>query len=323
MLFRSASSSFSRHVICSIRNKACACRAEEVNIAWVKNITLFDNLIECGDSLGVLLVPQINLSKKCIGSTLRYLTYLCARSLFLDAGMNDFVPKPIDVKDLITKVKKWLPDDKIMENDGTEADPGSEYGTDENWIRCEGLDVETAVRALGSTALYDKIASEYYRSGAEKHDGIMAAYANEDWNDYTIRVHALKSSSRQIGAMELGSMAETMEKAGKAGDIDAIRAGNSQTMVKFLKLLSDLSEYYGVEEDDSDKSPIEAEVLGGMLDELAAACDDLDMDGMESVSDRLKQYSYDEDVRPVIDDLLKAIGDMDTDACMEIADKLR
>ena len=246
-----------------------------------------------------------------------------ARSLFIEAGMNDFVPKPIDVKDLITKVKKWLPEDKIIENDGTEAEISTDPGTDENWIRCEGLDTEAAVRALGSTVLYDKIASEYYRSGEDKYNGIMNAYANEDWTDYTIRVHALKSSSRQIGAMELGSMAEALEKAGKADDYDTIRANNAAAMEVFQKLLDDLSAYYGAEEDDSDKPRIERDTLNGLLDELMSACDDLDMDGMESVSDSLKGYSYDEDMKPFIDDLQKAISDMDTDVCAELAEKLR
>ncbi|MBR5337061.1 MAG: response regulator [Lachnospiraceae bacterium] len=36
-----------------------------------------------------------------------------ARKLFFEAGMNDFVAKPVDVKDLVSKIRKWLPEEKI------------------------------------------------------------------------------------------------------------------------------------------------------------------------------------------------------------------
>ena len=78
-------------------------------------------------------------------------------------------------------------------------------------------------RELCQSSIHKKIVEEYYRSGKTKYDGIRTAYDTEDWADYTIRVHALKSSSRQIGALGLGDMAEELEKAGKASDIDTIR----------------------------------------------------------------------------------------------------
>ena len=80
-----------------------------------------------------------------------------------------------------------------------------------------GLDSVSAINSLGSADLYEKIVGEYYRGGREKYELIQKAFSNEDWEDYTIRVHALKSSSRQIGAMELGELAQEMEFAGKSG----------------------------------------------------------------------------------------------------------
>lgn len=50
------------------------------------------------------------------------------QKVFLAEGMNDFVAKPIEVRVLIQKVKKWLPPEKIIKNrmvignDGTEND---------------------------------------------------------------------------------------------------------------------------------------------------------------------------------------------------------
>lgn len=246
-----------------------------------------------------------------------------AKKLFKSAGMNDFVAKPIDIKDLAEKIKKWLPEEKIKPLDPGAASVKEADVPDAGKVEYE-LDTSAALKALGAVPLYDKILKEYYRSGQDKYDGIKNAYESKDISDYTIRVHALKSSSRQIGAMALGDMAEELEKAGKASDTETIDAKTGAVLDEFKKLLGALSGYYGVEDeaDDVDKPPAEKEVLLALTKELEAACDDLDMDVMESVSERLAGFSYDDELRPVIESLQKAIGEMDTEECTHIISRV-
>ncbi|MBR6329790.1 MAG: response regulator [Lachnospiraceae bacterium] len=246
-----------------------------------------------------------------------------ARRLFAEAGMNDFVAKPIDVKTLITAVKKWLPPEKIVEGEAVE--PVQADTAEEVKAKIDGLDTATALKALGSVALYDKIAEEYYSSGADKLADITDAFTKKDWKDYTIKVHALKSSSRQIGAMELGDMAEALEKAGKADDIDTILSDHERTMEVYRDLLEKLSAFYGSDEGPgaADKPLIDHETLMSLMDELENTCNDLDIDGMEGVGNWLKTYSYPDDIKAHIEPLLKAIRDIDTEECLRIANILR
>ncbi|MCR5702723.1 MAG: response regulator [Lachnospiraceae bacterium] len=244
-----------------------------------------------------------------------------AKKLFAESGMDDFVAKPIDVRVLISTIKKWLPQEKIIESDGTEEEKDDNSSSA---IRCEGLDVESAVHALGSESLYNKIAGEYYRSGSNKYNEIKTAFDNEDWDTYTINVHALKSSSRQIGAMELGNLAEALEKAGKSGDIETIKSDTDTALSVFNELLDNLSMYFDDNNDDAkDKQPIDKETLLVLMDELENACDNLDMDGMEDVDARLKAYSYEGETKENIEALSKAIADIDTDECMGLIGKIR
>jgi CheY-like chemotaxis protein len=248
-----------------------------------------------------------------------------AKRLFKNAGMNDFVAKPVDIKDLATKIKKWLPEDKIIPVDPDAAEDAAADAQVEvpaaQKVKYSGFDTETALRSLGSIALYDKILEEYYRSGRDKFEGIRQAYASEDWADYTIRVHALKSSSRQIGALGLGDMAEELEKAGKASDLDTIKAKTADTLQEYSAFLEALGGYYGTAgspEDEADKPLIDPDTLRELMDELKQACDDLDMDLMESVSERLAGYNYDDEKKSVIDELQQAISSMDTEKCEEL-----
>ncbi len=248
-----------------------------------------------------------------------------ARRLFESAGMNDFVAKPVDLKSLVTTVRKWLPADKIKEDKEialTESgvkDP--EYMVR---LRSDMLDVDTAVEVLGSAQLYDRIVEEYYKTGEDKLNSIRTAYTNEDWKDYTIRVHSLKSTSRQIGAMKLGDMAEELEKAGNALDIDKIRSQTDELLNAYSQLLIELSETYATEAaDDADKPLISREELDAILDDLWKACDELDMDSMERVSNKFKKYSYEGELGGFIEDIYKAVNDIDTERCTGIITAIR
>ena len=137
-------------------------------------------------------------------------------------------------------------------------------------------------------------------------------------------MHALKSSSRQIGAPELGDMAADLEKAGKEKDLDTIFQNTGKLLRTYEALLETLSQYFHEEEVDESSLPaITGEALSAMLDRLVACCDDLDMDGMEAVKDEMKKYSYSEEANEAVHKLYDAIDNMDIDGCMELIDQLR
>ncbi|MBR6237626.1 MAG: response regulator [Lachnospiraceae bacterium] len=255
------------------------------------------------------------------------------KDMFISEGMNDFVGKPIEVKTLMSTVRRWIPADKIIESSsaasltGTTDSAGfrSVLLNDKNIVEYACLDYETAIEVLGNVALYNRIVEDYYRSGADKAKALDAAYKTEDWQDYTIKVHALKSSSRQIGAMELGDMAERLEKAGHEDDLDTINENHAGLMEKFDILLGKLSGYFTDKSDEITPDTAEqadAAVLKELSDRLYAACDELDMDGMEAVKNRMKEYRYPEAVEDIVKQLYKAIDNVDTDECIRLMDRI-
>ena len=242
-----------------------------------------------------------------------------ARFQFEEAGMNDFVAKPVDVRIITEKVKKWLPKEKIIEGDEV-VQP--DKATDTR-IKIDVLDTDAAIRGLGSVELFEKIAAEYYVSGPDKMDDIMTAFEEKDWPNYTIRVHALKSSSRQIGATDLGRMAEELEMAGKTENIDVIMEKTDGVMSAFQYVLDQLEPYFKTEEKEHEDRPmIDKQTLTGLMEELATACDELDSDTMESVGEKLDEYEYDGTLGGYIKDLQKGIREIDTDVCLEIIEKI-
>lgn len=61
----------------------------------------------------------------------------------------------------------------------------------------------------------------------------MQAMENGDIRSYTIEVHSLKSTSRQIGADHLSGLAARLEKAGNYNDAEFIRANTDELIVQY------------------------------------------------------------------------------------------
>ena len=53
---------------------------------------------------------------------------------------------------------------------------------------------------------------------------INGAFEKKDWDNYRIKVHGLKSNSRLVGGMDLGSLAEKCEHAARDKDEATIMA---------------------------------------------------------------------------------------------------
>ncbi len=105
---------------------------------------------------------------------------------------------------------------------------------DDSW--CEGLtglDIEKGLENSGTMDLYKTVLKMFYESIPEKTRELEELFNDENWNDYIIKVHALKASARIVGATELGISAEAMEFAAKSGDRSYIRANHADLMSEY------------------------------------------------------------------------------------------
>ena len=75
----------------------------------------------------------------------------------------------------------------------------------------------------------------------QKYDSIEDAYQREDWENYRILVHSLKSTSLSIGATHISDQAKALEMAAKESDIGYIREHHGSVMENYRKLLLDLN----------------------------------------------------------------------------------
>ena len=250
-------------------------------------------------------VPIIALTANAVNGT---------KEKFCAEGMNDFVAKPIELRVLISKVKRWLPKEKIQKIHTKKTTGKTEVQTED--IVIGDLDTAYAIKSLGNEQLFRTVLKEYYRVIEKKVNLIKSLEEQEDWPAYTIEVHALKSSSKQIGAMSLSDKAAAMENAGNAKDGEMIHKCTDEMLEQYSGYLSVLQPFCEEEEEtDSQKEAASDDVLYKYFEEMQAAIEDLDMDRMEEVIRKMSEFSYKGRQQELFSQLKDAVAEIDVDAC--------
>lgn len=187
----------------------------------------------------------------------------------------------------------------------------------------ECLDGESAIKNSGSEETFKSVLQIFYDSADQKESEIKEFYESEDWENYTIKVHALKSSSRLIGAMELGREAESLEMAGKSSDIEYIRANNDRVM-KMLESLKDALKGVcgGDETSEGDQGPLAEDfMMEGFFDMVREAAQNFDYDGIENAFSELEGYRIPEKDKELFNTIREGFDIIDYDSILNALDK--
>ena len=238
------------------------------------------------------------------------------QQMFQEEGLNDFVPKPMELNVLVNAVRKWLPKEKMQMRRGEILDVKPQTVERAKLPQIGDLDIQAAYAKLGSEKLFWSVLKEYYRVIGKKCALIQKYWEQHDRKSYTVEVHALKSASRQIGAMRLADAAERLEAAGNAGDDAMIDAQTGALLEKYRSYRDILAPWCAEQEkkEHSDKL-IPDEELHRALDEMQEAVGELDMDAIEAVLERLLQYQFGEEEKVLLERLQEAAADFDAECC--------
>ena len=184
------------------------------------------------------------------------------------------------------------------------------------------MDTGAALKLLGTEKLFWAVLKDYYQVIPRKAKLIKELEQKEDWKAYTIEVHALKSSSKQIGALELSEKALRMEKAGNEQNAELIHRCTDEMLQQYVRFIDILKPYFPEEKKDTETNKeISADELQGFFEQIRAAMEDLDMDTALDIFNDMAELSYKEDEEALFEMLGEAVADYDVDKCEEIIKK--
>ena len=241
-----------------------------------------------------------------------------AREIFKEAGMNDFVAKPIELKDICSKIRAWLPNELVHKLSAPAA--VQEQIPQQELPVIEGLNVAEGVKNSGSLELFTNLLGDFYKLIDLKSTKIEKCLADGMIRDYTIEVHALKNTARMIGALELSELFYKMEQCGNAEDIETIARENPAVM-ELCRSYKPILEPYGKANEQEKKEVPRAKIIEA-LDRINAAMDSFDLDGADAALSELEEYRLPEALGPYMEELRAFVADVAMEDVMNTGKKM-
>ena len=235
-----------------------------------------------------------------------------AREMYLDAGFTDYVSKPVDGVKLERMLYEMLPDDKLEEpgDDGDTLSDEAETALPD-WLKgISELDWQTGLNNCGSEEGYLSVLSVFHQTAGCKSDEIEEYYKNGDIENYTVKVHALKSSARIIGAASLSELAKSLEDAGKASDTAFIADNTDRLLDDYRALDAKLS---GLDSSDKDLPEIEQRAMNEAYQTIAEIAGSMDYELMDNILNELHGYDLADDDKKTISEIERLLTELDWD----------
>ncbi|MBQ9504656.1 MAG: response regulator, partial [Lachnospiraceae bacterium] len=277
-----------------------------------------------------------------------------AREAFIAAGFTDYLSKPIDSVKLERMLMEYIPKGKIVlpgderfgkigeggyeggfdsgssyVNLGSETGGSTEAGVDvdHSYVNLsklrevEGLDYGFALKNCMKESILLESAESFVQLGEESVKEIMDFFEKKDYKNYTIKVHALKSSARLIGLRALSEKAAYLEECGDSNNIAEIERLTPELVDSYVNYIETLSflvpEEAGSEEAD-DKPEIDEASLKEAYGAIGELAEVLDYDGVRSVLDEIGNYGLSKDDADRMKKIAKALDGLESEEIIRL-----
>ncbi len=221
-----------------------------------------------------------------------------AKERYIAEGFTDYLAKPINGRALERMLMQYLPQDKIHRNLTATPDTDSCMTDNVDWdtsataaanaaansaaknaviakfapLRAVGVDPATGLSyCQNEEELYSSVLKDYAESADEKARQIRQYYDARDWDNYSILVHAVKSSSKTIGATTLSDTALRLEKASDEGREHVIMSEHDGMLAKYEATAHAIMDLLGIEavsdEDSGNASSQDNDIFEFMPDD--------------------------------------------------------
>ena len=138
----------------------------------------------------------------------------------LDAGMDDYLSKPVKPGELIEMLEQWLARTSASAEETVTASASDDLPVDPQILDLTGLmDI-----ADGDRDFLAQVTQEFLNDMPRKIAGLKHALDQSDAGTATREAHSIKGSSATFGAEALRALASRMEQLASEDDLDAVKA---------------------------------------------------------------------------------------------------
>ena len=256
----------------------------------------------------------------------------------LEQGFTDTLVKPMDIRRVAAIFKDCLPESKLKEktNDIAIYMHSSRYREGLEKLAAR-VDVENAIERIGgSIDVFNRLAVAYYNQNENAPDE-LSKKLEKDIRGFKAKIHTIKTTSTNIGALSIAKEASRLEAAINIGNKEYVRR-NLRDFVKNLKgILQSIQEYLefvdtvtGMTDEEynqklaENKSFDEAEGGAGTtlneetLESIKQYAVDNDFELLDATMEMISTMEFEGEDKDFLDALAEVVTARDRDAIVEL-----
>lgn len=236
-----------------------------------------------------------------------------AKEYYLKNGFDDYLSKPVQGEKLEQLLCQYLPSELLLSPE--EATIASYETMSTEVPEIIGIDEEDALSYAGeSQEEYLKNLKLYLEEYDSKRTQIQEAFEKDDWENYQILAHSIKSTSRLIGANDMSLLAKSMEEAAAKRNAIRIRGDHEVFMDQYERLCQRIKVAVAnvvMTSNVPELKPVSKDEMHELISHMKTSVDEFDMSALHDQLEQLIGYDY---LKNVKDHMQEAVENFDYDA---------
>jgi signal transduction histidine kinase/CheY-like chemotaxis protein/HPt (histidine-containing phosphotransfer) domain-containing protein/HAMP domain-containing protein len=268
--------------------------------------------------------------------------------MFLANGFDAFISKPIKTRFLNDILNKYIRDKqppevieaaRLQYKNLKKETTGLPANTATAGIAADPVNSDPVLEELSRTAeLNVRAGLSYIGESKENYFGILRFFSDkcdsyieeldrtmkeETWQDYAIKVHALKGVLANIGMERLSQWAAKLEKASKAGDDESLAMCREETLPfsadlsKFRDKLRHTSLFAAPSGTEKGKKPGDMQFLKEQIGLLKEACTSYSFGDTKKIIAALGEYEWDGETGKELENIRQFVVSLDYEKALE------
>lgn len=164
---------------------------------------------------------------------------------YLAQGFDDCLAKPFLAEQLEKILRAYIPKEKFHFASKIMPKRAETKKAGEKIAEYEGKQIDQKTGLIycgGSEEMYQVILDTFRKQRNRYHNGLKGYFAKNDWKNYAILTHSLKSTALTIGAKPLSEQARRHETAAKTKDAKTIRDNFDALLELYDEVLVEIGE---------------------------------------------------------------------------------
>lgn len=255
------------------------------------------------------------------------------RELLMKEGFDEYLGKPMNMKRVEALLTEYTPEDKISyvelpDEDIEEQEVEKEENTQREDIgylkeQLPEVDVDAGlVSCGGKVSDYLDILKINYTYGKKNLDELKSLLQEKNYKNYTIKIHAMKSTSKGIGAMEVSDMALKQEEAGNAeaySYIDENFESFNEAYESLLQKIGEVLRHYGlIQETKEDAEILSEDMISNILLNIKNHVEAFDFSEVFDILEDVKQYRMDAENEELFAKIEELMDDLKVEEVKEL-----